>query len=1282
MTTEIFSNHIGGASELTILADIKPGYVPCRGLITYSARLRRHLRLLGALRRVGLEGRRAGVYTGPIDALRTLQYVRWTLLDDDTRMLLAVNFDRPLQPYVRRIVDIAGPLLDTILCHCEGFEGKSSDQGFDQFMDFATRHQVPVDLFAAASPNMTVDDADYLQQAEKLLRSAHFANKVSDIAKKAGKLRVESVEEKFQHTIKHDKLALLDQALNILQALYDNAHLFPDKDFRTHESRDDLLYYRLAERLAPVFWEGLYASLSENQSVNGSPAFLNITRPLTTAGIQTINHLIEAGIAHAGGSDDALALLDRYRDVRNWFANPPTARLATIPTPPTNVVIQPGLREKPTTLPNVACQLLFRIDASQGGRDFLAVMASKIWSDTDDGVIRNLSITHPGLKAIKVDEKLRARFPDAFREGMSERAGYLGDVDVNHPSEWTWPRAQWTVASGQLQPLGNAAPLVREDTIDIIMHVAKASEETDQEILSVFGSQHPLFDAVQELAVIAAQHDVALTVVDALQQKFEPLGNGKFATVGHSGFADGISQPDYSGVSEYKVPNVAQRNKLEDDRNPLGDLLLGHSAKPEVMFTKQPSDGSAAQRPHLSYDGSSLKDGTFQVIRKINFDRAAFDSVEGMLSNGSPNPGKAAIQAHMIGRDPQGRPLGGGVPGEQNFNYLEGPKNAPNLHDEKTPRQSHVRRLNPRKADTPRILRRGFSYGPLGQSGGKDQGSMFIAYNANISEQFEVLQRWISGGNSTGLSSGHGDPILAPNRVDENPTFQFAHGGNVVSLDLPKEPIAKLQWGLYAFTPSKEGMESLARGGEAGVDEMPHQTHDFVPRMTELDKTASFETWKLLIEDTDDERRADRKAVWKAIREDGVVRADGYGVLVGGADEVRQVLINTDHAFSVRNYHDRMAKSIGAQYLGYDDPPVQTASRVPADVKLDKRYHEGVSAGDHAVGRAEVDVFFQGFTPKMLFDQAFAMAKDVLGNLPDDQALFPTGDPKNPARKPIGRRVLAEPFFYDVVARLCQNWFGLAGNGIQFGGHQTKGPHCPIDLVNGSFYVFWPQPTDHHVSESQSRTTDLVTAVKQFVAAGTAPKNGTLMSTLKINHPHANADQNDRIAEAVAGACFGFAGPTSGSFRTVLFDWIDTGFLWRAKQRMFEKGGFGFEQSENVLAPEIIVSMAKRSAPDLLHRVAVKDVKVGGVDVKAGDRVVISLGSAAAEEPHHSKWFLFGGGPGGKSAGEPIHACQGMQMGMQVIAGTLAAIMEAGDMTPESPQSIRVVQPSDEPIST
>ncbi len=77
-----------------------------------------------------------------------------------------------------------------------------------------------------------------------------------------------------------------------------------------------------------------------------------------------------------------------------------------------------------------------------------------------------------------------------------------------------------------------------------------------------------------------------------------------------------------------------------------------------------------------------------------------------------------------------------------------------------------------KKDKVPRIIRRGMSYGPArDEAGGDDRGIIFQAYNASIAEQFEVIQRWVSGGNSTGTYSRQNDALLGlPLPVAYNPT--------------------------------------------------------------------------------------------------------------------------------------------------------------------------------------------------------------------------------------------------------------------------------------------------------------------------------------------------------------------------------------------------------------------------------------------------------------------------------------------------------------------------------
>ena len=149
------------------------------------------------------------------------------------------------------------------------------------------------------------------------------------------------------------------------------------------------------------------------------------------------------------------------------------------------------------------------------------------------------------------------------------------------------------------------------------------------------------------------------------------------------------------------------------------------------------------------------------------------------------------------------------------------------------PFQSHVRRANPRtpnrraSAAAPyqprvaRIMRRGMSYGPRFEDQPEDErGVVFMAYNASLAEQFEVVQRWISGGNSSGVFSGHSDPLLGVPQVGDARTFCFqdtdAAGAPVlrrIALNDPSvvnpRPFVKLEWGTYLFVPSMTALATL-----------------------------------------------------------------------------------------------------------------------------------------------------------------------------------------------------------------------------------------------------------------------------------------------------------------------------------------------------------------------------------------------------------------------------------------------------------------------------------------
>src|SRR3954468_16364603 len=77
------------------------------------------------------------------------------------------------------------------------------------------------------------------------------------------------------------------------------------------------------------------------------------------------------------------------------------------------------------------------------GRAWLAAVFDKVSSvqQARDSLEReqrwvSIAFTWQGLRALGVDEKSLASFPEEFRQGMVARAEMLGDTGKNHPDRW------------------------------------------------------------------------------------------------------------------------------------------------------------------------------------------------------------------------------------------------------------------------------------------------------------------------------------------------------------------------------------------------------------------------------------------------------------------------------------------------------------------------------------------------------------------------------------------------------------------------------------------------------------------------------------------------------------------------------------------------------------------------------------------------------------------------------------------------------------------------------
>ena len=1298
MSREFFSNHIGTSSELTMIADIRPGLVPVRESISYASRLRRHLKMLSAMRRMGIETDRGGLYVGPIDTLRTLQYVKWTLIDNDTKMLLTVNFDQPLESYIRDIVDIAGPLLDTILCHCVGFEGEDgeeghySDLGYHRFAKFPEKNQVEVELFAAASPNFTVDDADYFieQDAERRRgKIRHGSSAKGPVYKKqtpdeldkhtVGQ-RLTTPREKLKASREDDAGAVLHQALNIIRTMYESEHLFPEENDAGVKVRDDFLYYRLTESLVQGFWDGLRQRVAPLLQGMGQPvptddeglwntikAFLpNLLKALPSLPIDEEAKALLKTMAE---------LLDEFQESLDWFAKRPEARWREPihNNAPQDVDLQVPIAKRPKKITH-ACLALLRIESAPGAADFLREMNALLFpKDLDaQSVFWTLSITNKGLESLEIPASVRNRFPVPFREGMAARAGMLGDTDGNHPKDWDWPRT-------------DDGHVIDESSIDIIVQMQTSDPTcTEKETFddnNPASDGHPLNEAYCLLKERAEKHGVSLLGIEAMQRRPSKSGFAR----GHLDFADGVSQPGFCGEDGYTAGPEHPTDQAARAASMRGDILLGHENSLDTSLNTDTKTYHAGEQSRYERFEAPLLDGTFQVIRKTSLDVKAFNNVHNNVDvPDCDKPDLEEVQEKMFGRKKDGTSLflKSPNPADNDFNFVG------DQEGKVCPLQSHIRRANPRRTKTPRILRSGFSFGSFDHEKDEDRGLMFIAYNANIAEQFELIQRWISGGNITGISSLHGDPILAPVRPGSNRVFRYYKNDDVVRVELPDKPLATLRWGLYAFVPSKDGLlklASLAGTDKPAISELAKFGEEVMKkRIYPVRGNQRADAWKILLEDRDHYRREEREAVWAWIREkhDGVYDTGdekAYGILVGSAAGVTEVVQNDKEVYSVRDYWYRMKDSIGPQNLGFDKNPVA--------IKEADEYAAAVQPGDYDIDADLINPFIAQYPLEKVFADAMRHTENFIENVPIEKQPLRRpviGDEPNdatvPGLKPLGKWLDLERLIEDVSANLSVDWFGLPSNGklLRIGGphgnSKTKDtvPHCPYDLLNASYYVFGPSPSKNVEKNATNGLTPKIpfNLAEYSENLKKAPPN-TLVEKLKDAQKQDPAHWTDqKIGEVLAGVTFGFVGPTPGSFLSVVYDWIDNKELWRVQQDFNNNASsVDAETVREALEPWVLRGMRGCPIPDMLYRRTVEDVQLGGKSIAKNRMVTFSIGSAIADDPGVEK-LLFGGDYW--TPKKPLHSCPGQRMGLYTIYGVLAAIFKSGRLRAEGPLTLRV----------
>ena len=753
------------------------------------------------------------------------------------------------------------------------------------------------------------------------------------------------------------------------------------------------------------------------------------------------------------------------------------------------------------------------------------------------------------------------------------------------------------------------------------------------------------------------------------------------AVVEHFGFGDGSGQPD---IEATKTPHDANRIFL-------GEVVCGHDNAADF----EPDSGC----PHLESLAAQrqawLRNSSFLVVRKYRqfvhrLELAVKDTAFNMFAElkGSPAIYKEDVYAKLMGRQRDGTPL---VPGNglNVFDYSD------DTQGSLCPLHAHIRLAHPRAlkdtaARLPRLMRRSMSYGPAHapdvDDDEDDRGLVFMAYNASIGEQFEVVQKWLAGGNSTGSSSGQSCPIVGvpENGVPRRFRFEYAEKEgdspytfnvkleNQTPLFQQPEALTRLEWGMYLFAPSISVLRRLQRVAAAAATKSPaskipwevSRGRELIAKLQGIHSTdgdvAALEAWKTVIEDAESIDRLESAALWAAIREDhgGVIKTP-YGTLVASRELLSEVLLDPHERYSVCGQRQRMKLSFGDIFLGMDQST---------------DYMDQSKAINDAIKKLTTT----DADKEKVFELAFAAANTKL-----DWIICQA---KTQSRKLVDEyfevSFNARELVDEVLAGLCETWFGIDGKAdsdFQRGGQDwawqpVDKPIYPGQFTSLSRYMFQPHPGKMPVSLGQQYGVAMRAAMNRFVARY-RPTDGT-RSKLKMSAPIAlaafkkwpNKKHNDLVARTLVGVLMGFNPTIIGAVLNVLKEWHRDGSFGGLRIQCARVSTY--EQALDLIHAPMAAAARMRPMPQITWRTARKAHRlaangVNGVYVEPGDIIIVPLVAGtqqSLEDGQYDERLMFGGnrdiGP------HPTHSCPGYEAGIAAMLGTLAALLA-------HPESIR-----------
>lgn len=1238
---------LAGASDLTIVATIKKGFIPSLDAVTYKTRVKRVLKALHLGRSTAHEYDLARVLSDAVERVGRIHSIRITIIEPGDKVMLAVTFDGSWESYIRVIWQKVSRSLDLIFCNTEDYvPGWTST--YEQWNAWLRRSQAET-LFLYSPPGLTYKDTQFLQMQERALR------RNSDLAQgdlEATQIQIPTAED-IGDAMCRDATDPSNMGLNTPQDLTPTGRPAFRQGVRSLAG-----LYRLAELYLPGTDDGTYLHRAATELLREFVPMVKHEQVQYQRAIERAKVRFKDALdwLTEGESDD--------RSIPDLQTEQPKKEFADV---------QGGIVESYVDITE-GCLLFVAFDTPFALGEFLSANKPTSANDAlEDGDIAvNMALTIDGLRLAGLTDDEVATLPEEFVQGMARRAGMLGDVRINHPRRWRHPTFNWNEGVNA-KDVSEAEPGPRLDfsAVHLVLQLRICQISANSP-----AARRALYQKLE--ALTSGKKDVRRLSLQWMHR----LTNDKSQTREHFGFLDSQSQPVFSDAEEgRKYPNHIN----------LGEVLLGYDNAAD----------HALPQAHLSDMQKLLRNGSYLVVRKLRQDVGVLEDV---LSEAIANllPGNTDLSlakaqrelllAKMMGRWPDGATTAGkalilpvGKGGDNDFNFNVDVTGA------QCPFHAHIRRANPRDtsiAEPPgsrpaRLVRRGMSYGPahdltetdLGkakESLGKERGLVFMAYNASIGEQFEVVQRWLTGGNSSGSNSGQSDPFLGVAEPGRRRFFKFEHDSNPIRIALDgsdqmhdePQPIVRLEWGMYLLTPSISALQTLAkRAKKAAKTTAKSWSSDSgereIERLRDIEKSegdqVAFTAWKAILEDPGYAADFTTASIWAAIRENhgGVLRTP-FGILVASRELIDGVLNDPAGNLTATGYLPRMRRSFGALYLGMD------AGQADGIYELESA----------AVNKAIMDLTLN----RTLFDAAVGEAANetqlALGALAQQAIGYAQEDCETRWEVTFDAREIIDK----VLAHFCETWFGLSdeqglfqNSGYRWNWKPSEPPCYPGHFMAPSRYIFQPHPGPEVERIGAEHGKALQKAMTEHLT-----KNGKTLKALvaraALDCAAAAADATFP-ARALLGVMMGFVPTTDGNMRRVFNEWLNDGTFWSLRalhQTIDASDAAAAAAFEKQFHTKFITAMQLRAAPELLWRTASASHAIGEpganqVAVRTGEIVIASLISATQqcrEQGDPSLSYAFGGSREPPRP-NPTHACPGYGPASAVMLGFFRGLVKS-----------------------